>query len=273
MQGNFTEEDIKFIINEARTNEMFQFYGARVMNVSRLKYNDVVTISSKGLILAKGYSETAYEHIRERHLYWSFNPYPVGNEFQAQSKFPQHIAPVYFIKIADEIYSSENIILNNMHLKSDDFEKYQGNCKFDGINDEITNLILYKGTKIIHSLYPQNKKYNKNKNRTKFPFTRGRVEIRNANSLRTIKEIYIPYFGLELKLKYVIFIEKFYLKDTEEFRILAYDENEKYKFDVIVGEKKLIKFSGETSMKITYQHCDLRQIEDFILEIEKRDKI
>lgn len=269
MQGNFTEEDIKFIENEANTNEMFQYYGTRVMNVSKLKYNDIVTISFKGLILAKGNSETAYEHIRERHLFWSFNPYPVGNEFQVQSKFPQNIAPIDFIKIADEIYSPENIILINTHPKSSYFEKYQGMYKFDGVSDEMTNLILYKDTKIIHSLYPQNKKYNRNKNRTKFPFTRGQVEIRSPNLLKKIKEIYIPYFGLDLKLKYVIFIEKFYIKDIEEFRILAYDENEKYKFDVMVGEKKLIEFRGETSMRITYQHCDLRQIEDFILEIDK----
>ena len=164
----FNKADIQNIENEVSTNPIFRYYGIRVANPSKLQIRDVVCVSDKNLILTKGNSYTAYQHIKERHHYWSINIYPKGKGFGAQSKFPEGIAPIDFIKIADQIYSEENFIENNEHKDSDKFEKYLGKYTFPNNDVDTINLILYKGTKIIHSLYPQNNKYNKLKNREKF---------------------------------------------------------------------------------------------------------
>lgn len=273
MEVFLTKSEIEIIELEARNNPVFKYYGIKVFNVSKLNYLNVITISDKNLILIKGNLDTAYEHIKIRHNYWSTQPYPKGDGFQAQSKFPIDILPINFIKIADSIYSTENFVTNNEHKDSDKFEKYFGLYSFDGKTEEKINLILYKGTKIIHSLYPQSNKHNKNRNRTKYPFTRGIVEISNLNSLKKIKEIHIPYFGTDLKLKYSILIEKFILKEIEEWRILVYDKNRNYKFDYYIGEKKISEFRGETSERISYQHCDLKNIEELILKIDISENI
>ncbi|NRS90862.1 hypothetical protein HNQ02_003809 [Flavobacterium sp. 7E] len=271
MERILTESEIKLIESEAKNNPIFKFYGLKIFNVSKLNYLNIITLSDRNLILIKGNLDTAYEHIKIRHEYWSTQPYPKGEGFQAQSKFPNDIYPAKFIKIADSIYSPENLIENNDHKDSDKFEKYFGAYSFDNITEEKINLILYKGTKIIHSLYPQSNKYNKNRNRTKYPFSRGIIQI-NTNSLNKNKEIHIPYFGTDLKLKYTILIEKFIEKEIEEWRILAFDGNRNYKFDYYIGEKKISEFRGETSERISYQHCDLKHIEELILQIERSKK-
>lgn len=263
----FNKEDIVYIENQASTNPIFRYYGIRVFNVSKLKYRDVVCVSDKNLILTNGNSETAYQHIKERHDYWSIHIYPKGKGFGAQSKFSKDILPIDFIKIADQIYSEENFIKDNNHKDSDKYDKYSGECQFPNNEVDIVNLILYKGTKIIHSLYPQKNQYNKLKNREKFPYARGIIEIK-MSSLPNVKNVEIPYFDSNLKLKYVILIEKFLLKKTEECRILAIDDKGNYMFDVKVGEQKLVEFRGETSERITYQHCDLRKIEDLMRKID-----
>ncbi|MBB6682417.1 hypothetical protein H4O20_13280 [Aequorivita sp. 609] len=263
----FEKDDIEFIENEVKTNPIFRYYGIRVANVQKLNSRDVICVSDKNLIMVKGNSFTAYQHIKERHSYWTTHIYPKGKGFWAQSKFPSEIAPVDYIKIADQIYCEENFLVNNEHQDSDKFEKYLGKYTFPNNEVDTMNLILYKGTKIIHSLYPQNKKYNKLKNRENFPYARGIIEIKKSN-IPNVKNVEIPYFDSNLKLKYVILIEKYLIKKLEEWRILAIDENGKYKFDVKIGEQKLMEFSGETSERITYQHCDLRHIENIMKKID-----
>ncbi|WP_152538448.1 hypothetical protein [Aquimarina macrocephali] len=58
------------------------------------------------------------------------------------------------------------------------------------------------------------------------------------------------------------------MKKIEEWRILAIDDNGEYRFDVKIGERKLLEFSGETSERTTYQHCDLRKVEDIMKQID-----
>ena len=59
------------------------------------------------------------------------------------------------------------------------------------------------------------------------------------------------------------------MREIEEWRILAFDENRNYKFDYYIGEKKISKFRGETSERVfSYQHCDLKNIEELILKID-----
>lgn len=259
--------EINYIENEARTNQMFQYYGVRAFSSSKLKYFDIVSVSYKGLILIKGNSLTGYLHIWERHLYWSTKSYSKEREFEAQSKFPSKIMPIDFIKIANSIYSTENFIVNNNHADSDKFEKYVGSYAFDGQDEELINLILYKNTKIIHSLYPQNKKHNKYKNRTKYPYRRGEVRV-ELDFKNRVSEIYIPFLDLNFRQKYGLLIEKSYQKQTEVWKVLSFDDKGKYFTYYDYGIKEIIIFSGDVSARITFQYCDLRFIEDFLIKID-----
>lgn len=261
-----SSEEVKIIEQNAKNHPYLNYYGTRVMNVSSLKWHEIVTISNKRLILIKGNNETGYTHIKERHLFWSPIIYRTGKEFQAQSKFPQDIAPIDFVKIADEIYKPENLVVKNEHLDANYFDKYVGNYTLNQ-EVEIVNLILYKNSTIIHSLYPQSNKFNNRRNRKKYPYSRGKVKVVTDYRNR-VTEIHVPYFSGAI-LKYVFLVEKFYEKDIEEWRILVMDENIEYKFDVLIGSDKIIQL-GETSARITFQFSELKNVEDAILSIEKK---
>jgi hypothetical protein len=267
-----THIDIEIIKENSKSNPVFQYYGLRKLVSPQMNWKEVVAVSDKGLILIKGNCDTGYQHINERHNFWSIKPYSNGKEFQAQSKFPENIAPIEFIKIADSIYSLENFIVKNEHNGADKFEKYVGDYSFDGENFEKVNLILYKTTKIIHSLYPQNKRYNKNKNKTKYPYTRGQVKVTTDKFFR-ITEIFVPFLDINLHQKYGLVIDQTKGGDVEEWNILQFDNNGKYEGHLLFGIKPKSKFRGDTSARITFQHCDLKIIEDFLIEMDKNNEI
>lgn len=263
---NLTELEIAKIEQEVKTNPIFNIVGLRVFSVKNPDFKDVIAVSNKGLILIRGNSKTGFKHIKERHDFWSIKNYSEGNKFQAPSKFPQEVLPIDYIKIADEIYFSENLIVKNEHIDANQFDKYIGNYHLNGEKEEI-NLIVYTGTKIIHSLYPQNKKYNKKKNRTKYPYARGKVIV-DVNYKNEVKEIFVPFLDHDFKEKYVLFIERFYDKESEDWYIFNVDEDGKLISVNYFGSKKLTFFEGGKYAETTFQHCDLRNIEDYLLEID-----
>lgn len=268
MEDNLIEADIVKINYEAKSNQVFKISSLRVFSKPNPDFRDIIAISDKELILIRGNSKTGYEHIRERHGFWTIKAYTDGDKFQAQSKFPKDILPIDYIKIADEVYLPENLLIDNEHKDANQFEKYVGHYIFDGENEEVVNLVLYSGTKIIHSLYPQNKKYNKNRNKGRYPYVRGevRVEVNNKNQ---ITEIFVPFLDTDLKQKYGLVIERFYEKKIEDWNVLIFDESGEIKDIHYFGNKKLTFFRGEKSAKTTLQFCDLKSIETLLLNIDK----
>ena len=182
--------------------------------------------------------------------------------FQNKSKFPQDQYPLLFIKIAEEIFCEHNFIKENPHPESDKYDLYIGDYSFDGLKNEKVKLVLYKGTKIIHSLFPKSATHNKKRNK-KFPFTRGTVQT-NHN------EVYIPYLDVKLNVRFGILIEKDFKNDTEYINILTFDLDKECFYKEKIGYRKLIKFDSEKSEIITYQHGDLRPIERKIKEINDK---
>ena len=265
-----THEDIENIEKESGYNAVFQHYGLRRLIDSKMNWKEVVTVSDKGLILIKGNCETGYQHIKERHDFWSIKSYSDGKKFEAQSKFPKYIYPIDFIKIADAIYSLENLVIKNEHPDADKYEKYKGQYQFDGENFEDVNLILYKNTKIIHSLFPQNKKYNRNKNKTKYPYARGQVKVFTDKFCR-ITEIFVPFLDVNLRKKYGLLIDQTKKEDIEDWIVFYFNPDGKCKGQLLFGTKPKTKFQGETSARVTFQNCDLKLIEDFLLKIDENN--
>jgi hypothetical protein len=121
-------------------------------------------ISSKGLIFIYGNKHTGAIHINDRHGYFSnrsdwTRDRQLGRVFPDNpSKYPKNSLPIDdYRKIADDIYVSSN----KVRCEDETFEMFTGISKQLEGEDMPFNMLLYKGTKIVHSLYPKQKKYNR----------------------------------------------------------------------------------------------------------------
>lgn len=199
MNSLLTQEEIQFIIEDSNNSD---YTIENLVHPSSNK-TDVMKVSKDtGLILFYGNASTGFKHILERHdnvslkAFWKEN-----NKLETPSKFPNEIAPFHYLKIADQIYKEENLNLDK-NSNSDNFILYVGECVLNGTS-AIYRLILYKGTKIIHTLYPSSNVNNLKLNTGSF--ARGSVSFSNdfQNSVISLK---IPYKNIYNEVVYEIVI-------------------------------------------------------------------
>ncbi|MEX0995881.1 MAG: hypothetical protein WDZ45_02390 [Flavobacteriaceae bacterium] len=271
MEQLLSKEDIKEILSNNRENPVFKYRGVRLMFTSKHSFKEVIAISDKhNLILIKGNEYTGNEHIRERHNFWSTKKYIVSDDkgglrFQNQSRFPMGVAPIDYLKIADEIYSIKNLIENNSHPMAGKFDLYIGEYLFDKPQKEKVKLLLYKGTKIVHSLFLARDSYNQ-KRAKKFPFARGKVKFKTKNG---IEETFIPYYDVTAKLRYGISIEKYPSVDKEYIYLLIFNPKDYSGHNFIkLLERKLTYFQTKKHEEVTYQFNDLSEVERYIMDID-----
>lgn len=271
MEQLLSKEDIKQILSSNRENPVFKYYGVRLMSTDKHSFKEVIAISDKhNLILIKGNEDTGNEHIRERHNFWSTKKYIVpddngGLRFQDQSRFPMGVAPIDYLKIADEIYSTENLIENNSHPMSEKFDLYIGEYLFDKPKKEKVKLLLYKSTKIVHSLFLARDSYNQ-KRAKKFPFARGKVKFKTKKG---VEETFIPYYDVTTKLRYGISIEKYPSEDMEHIYLLIFNPKDYSGHNFIkLLERKLTYFQTKKHEEVTYQFNDLSEVERYIMDID-----
>lgn len=182
MKGIITQENIKFFENEARN----LIYRKKNMIPISQSPSSIVSVSDKGLILITGNDDTGYKHIRKRHFverdaYWTEYLDKDGNLIQKKdildrkklkldnpSKFQPEEVPImnhhYIVSIADQVYKKENLD-NNKNKQKELFDTYVGHAKGIDIEETKYRLIIYKNSKIIHTLFPLSKKYNRRKRR------------------------------------------------------------------------------------------------------------
>jgi hypothetical protein len=222
------------------------------------QYKKIYRISTKThLILINGNAETGLTHIWHRHWFWSTAIY-----LATSSKFPQDIAIIHFIDIADAIYLPENLDIEN-NISPEIWDIYTGNYCYKNGEQNTIRLVLYKDTKIIHSLFPILKKKKPLIPRPdKFEFRRANVEVNYFRRDKFVR-ITIPYVDLEFKWRYNIIFEKDYDKDTDTCFVELLEETRK--IQIYIGEKKLAPCRH---YRIEYQYCDLRPIERKISQIE-----
>lgn len=157
-----TEEEIKHIIEEAKKPEYSQ---PNLLHLGTKKTSIFRFSAKTGLILVNGNHWTGREHIDLRHSQASRMPYwekegKIGNP----SKFPLELVPISYLFIADQIYNSSNLNLEK-NKRPDVFDTYIGYARFTNLPETEYTLLVYKGTKIIHTFYvSENKKpFNKKK--------------------------------------------------------------------------------------------------------------
>lgn len=190
-----TQEEIANIeeraqsMQELRTENYFAIGGTltAIMNISPVN----------GLILIGGNEETGFEHIRLRHELYSGRTYwrnDVSDQVKLDypSKFGPNSIPVFsYVELADALYKPAFLKVSS-NSEHDLFDVYDGIPEITSAENRRFKLILYKGTKIIHTLYPTNAKYTVKKP-SGFALHKGGVGVEH-NTMTGLVTVTIPYF-------------------------------------------------------------------------------
>jgi hypothetical protein len=255
-----TQSEIAEIESFAKNNPIYK--SEFVTNIG----NDLKTlyrISPKHeLILIKGNKFTGFEHIHLRHEFWTVEPFNKDNP----SRFKTNSIPwIDYINIADSIYSPENI--NPKNKRPELFDYYTGQHIHKDNTTAVYNLLTYKDSKIIHTLFPE-EKTNNTKKPKKFKFKRGHVTAETPIS--GICEIKIPYFNEQQELKYSLLICKCESLKLEKAIILIHDKNGSPTSYVFFDERPLTVYDSLTKELFAYQYNDLINLEKAIMQVDRQ---
>lgn len=275
MEKLFSKEDIYEIEKEALDN--FEWYhNAHVLD-GKSNERSIKTISkNKELIIVEGNDDTGFKHFNNRHSYFSFKNYwtpnDTGYRLDDPSKFHQKMIPIIdYVKIAEAIFTPENknITKNN---RPDFFDKYTGVYTNPDSSEAMFHMLTYKGTKIIHTMFPEKKKYNV-KNKTKYAkgIVTSKLKIAGNENYNDLLIPYENHLGIAV---YSILIRKFYNEKIERLIIQKHDEEgTPYKY-YIIGSRNFENFeSFSKENTFTYQNADITELEKLITKIDNEDKI
>lgn len=264
----FTKQEIKSIVENAKSFQI-NFPPQLIPVGFGQNHTSILRISPiNKLILARGNVYTGFDHIHSRHDFFSteffFNK---DGKSDRPTKFPTKILPIIdYVEISDVVFKPEN--LSSKNNRPNDFDVYDGVIE---LNNHLTGkyrLILYKGTKIIHTLHAID---DKKKKTTKTDYARGALQVEhNKNS--DIYKIAIPYFNFQRKLIFLIIIYNNPAQNKTEFVIQSHDEQGECKNIYKIYEKSYEKFPSLTHEKITWQNRNLSIIEQYFNSIENQEK-
>jgi hypothetical protein len=167
----------------------------------------VCFLSPRSMVFIYGNDHFGTIHINHRHGWFSdgaeWRKEPSGREFlDNPSKLSMHSVPFdEYRRIADEIYQPANRVLSKTEGV---FEKYTGACAYEGKKDAVFHLLVYKGTKIVHTLFPQGKQFNRvKKNILNYKKDKLTVDEKPFRHLVIGKQ---PYYNAEFVIRYIIIV-------------------------------------------------------------------
>lgn len=232
--------------------------------------NSISNISEKyGLILIKGNKNTGFEHILLRHEHFSRTPFWVEQNGSKYLDNPTRLSPnsvpiMDYVKIADKIYATRNI--NLISCKNPTlYDMYSGVIEYYGAN-RLFHLLLYKNSKVIHTLYPEETVEKKDKP-SRFHFFKGRVTGQHFLTEDVIL-IRIPYLDANNKVVYSANLFNDYRSKLQKAVIIKHNlEGEKERYSEI-GEKPINIHRDLPFLIIHYQAADLRDIEECIKKMD-----
>jgi hypothetical protein len=172
------------------------------------KWYDVITISPLGLIHIEGNEDTGWQHISERHGYYSGKGYFGSGALGTPNKFTKQSIPIYdYRDVADDVFRFGKLD-DKPHSDGQLFLKYKGKSRrytgSDGTEKDF-HLVLYRGTKIVHSLYPSKNLEGKLPKRVLDGFIRANDKISFEHKISdNFLMVYIPYENTEGIIRYTI---------------------------------------------------------------------
>jgi hypothetical protein len=276
----FSNEELKVIEDYVIKNPYLR--DPMLMNITRCP-SDIVNVSPiRGLIFAKGNEHTGFNHIHHRHEQWTSLPKWIeskdkhGNinmRLQNQGLFREDSVPFFdYCNIAESLYKKENINTEK-NKKPELFEMYTGEHIHKDKSISKYNLLVYKNTKIVHTLYPQSNKNNPKRVKG-FSYSRG-VVSGSLYFMNSIEKIEIPYLNHQETIKYVLIIRRILHKGIEMAIVQVNDNAGNPWKSIVLGERNIKSKSHNESFEtvlMRYQYADLRGLEKMILEIDKSKK-
>lgn len=238
---------------------------------------DVMKVSHiTGLIMTMGNSETGFQHIRDRHdfhfgkSYWRESTNKEGGtikKLQNQTRFnPDSIPIIDYMAVADSLYKTKKLISGDSDTEQ--FDVYFGTHLYrTGVVDEY-KLVLYKNSKVIHTLYPQKKTYNPKRVKN-FEFVRGAV-TGTHDYAKGIFEIKVPYLNAENITKYTLKVRKYQKEKIEDCIVIIHDDSGSEKGFVGIGQRPLLSFEPGQIELLKWQHFDLIGFEEQIKNIHNQ---
>ena len=229
------------------------------------------------LIFVSGNEYTGIEHITARHNYFSLKrtwQHPAAsNEKQKYilddpSRFRPGWGTVYnYVAIADAVYV-QGVRDDAGNKRPELFDKYLGEFTYPNSTTEKHTLLLYKDTKIVHTLYPLERIHNRAKLRG-FHFSRGATSA-SQDMMFCTTTVKMPYYDHANKVRYSVEIIFDSHKRTQEVVLWAHDKNEKPTQCLALGSQPhpgIAIGAGVDAMHVV-QYGDLRFVEQLIKDTE-----
>lgn len=231
-------------------------------------YKSILNISPKqGLILIKGNEHLGFDHINLRHAYfgkalWKKNK----EELDYPSKFSPKSIPLFeYADVADLMFRPDFLNVKD-NSNPNVLDLYVGNVSSNVVEERRFKMLLYKDTKIIHTLFPTNDKYTLKKPKG-FVFRKGPVSV-SENMVTVVTTIKIPYLDFHSILRYTAVITMVFPKKIQYLKITIHRDGKddlKFEYDVVpITEEKIC--GGD--LHSLYSFSDLSSIEKEIARIE-----
>ncbi|MFI5138532.1 MAG: hypothetical protein ACHQIM_11965 [Sphingobacteriales bacterium] len=242
----------------------------------------ILALSPNNLIHFYGNRDTGWEHVISRHSFYSNDLYFGEGALGDPSRFHTGgIAIFEWVQIADDVYSRGNIV-EGEHPDAALFVRYTGQSnRYAGSNGEMKdfNVILYRGTKIVHSIFPKKHMQKPDTPKTKLRDLKRGLDWISAKKKLMGNEliIRIPYMNSEITERYVIVIcidletlrSKAHLQVNYQSGVPFFSVNKLLFFDVKNLDKKDV---DEGNIELTRFLNSFCRYADF-KEIEKEMKI
>lgn len=283
MKGIFTSEQVKRI-EEISKNKIYSIPGAISFGMGAKSPFSIFKISAKGLIFVRGTDDTGFDHIHQRHssasnkIFWSefYNHKGVSidkkdsydrkiQKLDNPSKFSINSIPIItYPQISDDVFSKDSLKTKTNKLP-EIFDVYEGES-LEGIK---YRLITYKDSKVVHTLIPLSKTFNKTEKRiVNFYRPKEYTTTYTENGDVFLRAKYKDEFN---KVRYVVIIRQTesekrwyiqYNKANEEPFLTYHFNNSELSIDI--GSRNYIMFLEE---------FDWSPIEKCIKQMEKGIKV
>ncbi|SDE64812.1 hypothetical protein SAMN05216464_10888 [Mucilaginibacter pineti] len=202
-----TPELVQWIIEQAKD----PIWQMGVLASIKKHWFGILSISNGGLIHIHGNQDTGWAHIMSRHGYYSNDLYFGDGALGDPSRFQSSGIPIFdWRQIADDVYA-QSIIDTKEHPDAALFIKYTGKSeRFTRSGNEPKDfvLILYRDSKIVHSIFPK-KSLQADTPKSKLrDFKRALDHVTGEKPLNgEFLTIRIPYVNKEIIKRYVIVVQ------------------------------------------------------------------
>ena len=209
--------------------------------------NTIIKVSPiKGLIFILGDSDTGFQHINERHLYSSTKQYWISSEIiDNPSRFDKGTIPIsVYVVVSDFVFDISNK-RDDLNKEPLNFDVYQAIYKCKDGEEKEYRLIIYKNSKIIHTLFPINGIKKKIIN-LKRGNCKGKIEDNNYVFGVPYRDINgVAVFSFQVVKEIDTHIEKWYLHNHKENKSKTLNEKQ---FETLSSLKNEISFLNESEL-------------------------